>query len=858
MKHKRRNPPALAAWLLKQFFPKYDQLYLAEDFEEIYRNILQEKGFITAWFWSWGQVFISIPRFIFSSIYWRFAMFKNYMKIALRNMLKYKMYSFINIMGLAIGLSCCLLIAVCISFKLSFDNYHKDSDRIYRIGYNTISNSGTQAHLDISYLLAPFLKEKFPQIEKAANIMQHRRFDDFLIRKDGKVFYANNFVKADNEIFDILSIQFIRGNPENALINPGTIVISERMSEKYFGNVDPIGETINVNSNDVIVTGVMANAPVNTIFNYDFIASLKGNEIPDWARSWDIYDAAAYVKFKQNSDLNHTLRQIDIKVNKVKPHKGGERYSYFLIAIKDIHLYFSNKTYLYVFPVIAVLILFIACFNFINLSISSSATRAKEVGIRKVVGAFRKQLIYQFIGESLLITIFAAVTALFIAGMLLSFINNIMNVQFSFSDLVSLKLFMFLLFMIVLTGIIAGCYPAFFLSAFKPVTILKGKFISSKSGGGLRKIMVIGQFAVSIILIIGTIIIYEQFHYMRNTNLGFNKEQKLIIPTTEEANISGIYESLKNEFLNHTQILGASVSYTVPGRMNNWGRVKLLGEVEDKSWQMRFLSIDEDFIENYNIKIVAGEQFIKEMSLDKEKTFIINEAAVRAFGWNSTSNAIGKRMNIWGKDGEIIGVVKDFHVTGLQSEIDPLVINIYPELFKMITLSISAENINETLSFVEDKWKELLPGIPFEYFFLDTDFDRYYRTEEIIGKMLGAFTFIGLSIACLGLFGLAAFTVQQRTKEVGIRKVLGASVESIVLLLGKEFIKWIIIANLIAFPIAYFVMNKWLQNYAYRVSLGIWTFILSGMIALITALITVSYQAFKVANTNPVNSLKYE
>jgi len=370
--------------------------------------------------------------------------------------------------------------------------------------------------------------------------------------------------------------------------------------------------------------------------------------------------------------------------------------------------------------------------------------------------------------------------------------------------------------------------------------------------------MVIAQFTISIILIIGTVIVYKQFHYMRNTNLGFNKEQKLIIPINEEANISGIYKSLKNEFLNHTQISGATVSYKVPGRMNNWGEVKLLGEVGDKRWQMRFLSVDEDFIDNYNIKIVAGEPFKKEMSLDKEKTFIINEGAVRAFGWNSISNAIGKRMNIWGKDGEIIGVVKDFHVTGLQRKIDPLVINIYPQLFEMITLSISDENITETLSFVDGKWRELLPGIPFEYFFLDTDFDRNYRTEEIIGKMLGAFTFIGLLIACLGLFGLAAFTVQQRTKEAGIRKVLGASAGSIVLLIGKEFIKWIIIANLFAFPIAYLVMNKWLQDYAYRISMGVWTFILSGMIALITALITVSYQAFKVANTNPVNSLKYE
>ena len=332
----------------------------------------------------------------------------------------------------------------------------------------------------------------------------------------------------------------------------------------------------------------------------------------------------------------------------------------------------------------------------------------------------------------------------------------------------------------------------------------------------------------------------------------------MIIPTSEETNISGIYESLKNEFLNHTQISGATVSYKVPGRMNNWGRVKLLGEVDDKSWQMRFLSVDEDFIDNYNIKIVAGEQFKKEMSFDKEKTFIINETAVRDFGWDSASKAIGKRLNIWGKEGEIIGIVKDFHVRGLQSEIDPLVINIYPELFKMITLSISAENITETLSFVEDKWQELFPGIPFEYFFLDTDFDRLYRTEEMTGKMLGAFTFIGLLIACLGLFGLAAFNAQQRTKEVGIRKVLGAPVESIVFLLGKEFIKWIIIASLIAFPIAYFAMNKWLQSYAYRISMDIWTFILSSMIALITALITVSYQAFKVANTNPVNSLKYE
>jgi len=787
-------------------------------------------------------------------------MFKNYLKIAFRNIRKYKGYSFINIASLAIGIACCMLIIFHVGFELSYDNYHKDADRIYRIGLDRNLPGEKNICAMVGYPLAAHLKKNLPQVEYAGRIQRR----NVLIKKEDKVFYENNFFYADNDIFNIFTIPFIRGNAEQALINPGTIVISQSMANKYFGEEDPLGRMLTVDSNDFQITGIVKDPPSNTHFKYSFITSLNDSSLPERIRnSWTASMVYTYLKLVPNTNNSDFARMM----NKVlEGHIDSETLNFFLQPVKDIHLHShllaeleppGNPFYLYIFSTIAVLILMIASINFINLSTARSANRAKEIGIRKVVGAVRNQLINQFIGESLFTTILSVITAFLIVDLSLPFFNRLVDIQFTVSDFFKLEIFISLICIILFSGIIAGSYPAIFLSAFKPALILKGKLRLGTKRSTLRKIMVIGQFTISIILVISTIASYKQLRFMKNEKLGFSKEQKLIIPVQRGADISENYETVKSEFLKHFRITGATVSGGIPGRIQTSETYRLFNETEDKGQQMKTLFVDRDFIPEYGIELAAGRLFFKETNSLRETEFLINETAVRALGLHSPQDAIGKRLVGW-EGGKIVGVVKDFHFQGLQQEIRPLVVTNFTWMFSFITLTLSTEEISRTLSFAQDKWKELFPGIPYEYYFLDEDFNRLYRSEEKTGTLIGVFTLIGVLVACFGLFGLASFMAEQRTKEIAIRKVHGARVRDTVSLLIKDFIRWILISNIIAWPIAYFIVNRWLQNFFYRVNLGIGIFIFTGFIVLAIALLTISYQVIKTATTNPVDYLRYE
>jgi putative ABC transport system permease protein len=791
-------------------------------------------------------------------------MFKNYLKIAFRNIVRHKGYSFINIAGLSIGTACCIVILLYIVAELNYDKYHVDKDRIFRVSQVEKTENHTSIDPVTAPPLAPALKANFPEVEIAARILPVNRR---IVKYKDKTFYEGSVMYADQDIFNILTIPFLEGDRENSLNRPGTMVISKRTAEKYFGEESPINKTIQVNNREFEITGVAANSPENTHMKYDLIAALKFEEEPAYLSNWMRHAIYSYIKLAPNVDIERfekKMCRIGDKYAKETFDKMGYTYTFFLQAVPDLHLYPcphgepeppGDPLRLYIFAAVGVLILLIACFNFMNLTTARSASRAKEIGIRKVTGARRIQLIRQFLSESFLMAFLAIFLALILVEISMPFIKNLTGMTFTSKDILRHGMPVLIFGLLLIVGFVSGSYPAFILSRFKPVLTLKGHSYK-KSGCTVRKILVVGQFTISIILIIAALMVKQQLDFMKNRNLGFEKEQKLVLPVRGNASIEKNYESVKNEFLKHHGISTASVSSQVPGQdLSSW-YTKLMGEDDEKSQSIGYLFFDRDFISHFNIKLIAGRDFRK---TDSKEVFIINESALTAFGWNSPEQAVGKQIGTgFRMKGPIVGVTKNFHYQGLQNAVAPLIMAKIPLTFNKIILTVDTENLEETLAFVKKKWQELFPGNPLEYFFLDDNFNRQYRAEEQIGSMMAVFTLLGLFIACLGLFGLAAFMAEQRTKEIGIRKILGSSVPEIVLLLSREFTKWVLLANIIAWPVAYYVVNKWLQHFAYRTPLGIGTLILAAVITLLIAWLTVSYQSIKAATANPVEALRYE
>ncbi len=866
-KEKNKNPPKLAEWILSCVYPDRGHFTSVGDFREEYLEVYQSSGPFRANLWYWMQIAKSIPSYIRNRSHWSIVMIHNYLKIAFRTIKRHKGYSIINITGLALGMACCLMILMHLSFELSYDTYHKDVDRIYRIGIDITTPTFEMTSVQISFLMAPFLKDNFPQVESVTRIWPGR---PRLIQKGDSIFYENNFIRADNNIFDVITIPFIHGNAKSALTQPGSLVITESMSRKYFGNENPFGTTLQVDGEELLITGVIADQPPNTHLKFEFIAPISMNEVPDYMQeSWDVCNFFTYIKFRLNANLEETLRQIEAGANKNRNLGRNDKYTYFLQPIRDIHLHShftgeleppGNPTYFLIFGVIAGLILAIASINFINLSTARAAIRAREVGMRKTVGAARSQLIVQFIGESMFTTLLAVILACVIVLVSLPLYSYLVEIPYTVSSLVHLDFTLVLVGIILFTGLVAGSYPAFFLSAFSPVTVLKGRGISGSKRNGLRRFMVVVQFTASLILVTGTIVIYHQIEYMKNKHLGFEKEQKVIIPVRGGTIIQRNPENVKSEFRQHSGILGATVSSGFPGGVRSFCNTRLGREASEEGRSMHFLFVDSDFLDEYGIELAAGRAFQKKTVLDKNYEIVINETALSKFGFHDPKEIFGKKINsCWRGQGEIVGVVKDFHFYGLQSEIGPMIlINTDPSYFRYITLTLSTYEIGQTLSFIKKTWKEIFHDIPLDYFFLDTYFDRFYRHEEKVAALVSVFSILAISIACLGILGLASNTTQQRTKEIGIRKVLGASASRIVSLLTGEFVRWILFANIIAWPIAYYVLNRWLAGFAYRIEFSAWFLLIPCALSLGLAALTVSYHTIKAAVANPADSLRYE
>jgi putative ABC transport system permease protein len=873
MKRKKSHPPRIAGWILKHIAGYEENFALIGDFDEEYQQIARARGTFSARLWFWRQCVRSLPVFVKDSVYWRVIMFKNYLKIAFRSLKKHKGYSFINISGLAIGMAVCVLISMWILNELSYDKFHEKSDRICRITMD-IEIGGT-LHTPVSLTAAgPALVEDFAEVITAARIDRPRRVS---IKHEDKTYEEAGVGFAENAIFEILSFPFVSGDPKTALEAPHSVVITESMAEKYFGDEAPLGKILRFNNEaDFSVTGVIKDIPPNSHFRFNMLRSFQtliaeGDVRDDMWFDIRFYTYLLLDEFTDPEQLEQKLPGfIDKHIGEAMKATGGSA-KLFLQPLKKIHLYSdferdisanSDITYVYLFSAIAIFILLIAGINFVNLSTARSATRAQEVGMRKTLGAIRSRLIGQFLGESMIHSLLAMGLAIVFIKLSLSYFNSVFDNELALDFFRTPWLLALFLGMAVIVGVFAGSYPAFVLSSFPPVHVLKGLLKAGGSHSRLRKILVVFQFSISIALIAATIVVYKQITFMKTKELGFNKEHVVIIPGMSES-LRKSYRSIRSELLSLSGVVDVGASDLVPSRGHLVAPFLPEGFADDQVLAMDYLDVDAHYIPTMDIAIAAGRNFSEDLATDPDESVLINETAAKKIGWEEP---VGKRFVFRpppNSGGEVfyvsvIGVVKDFHMQSLREKIEPLIIFYDYDSLLTLSIRIAPDNIPHTMGLIEKKWKELEPDRPFQYLFLDDSFDSQYRQEERLRTITFYFSFLAVLIGCLGLFGMASFTAEQRTKEIGIRKVLGASVPGIIRLLAKEFMLLVILANLIALPVAYFAMNRWLQGFAYRMDIHAWVFVLSAALSLTIALVTVSYQAVRAALANPVDSLRYE
>ncbi len=856
---RRISPPKFAAWILERMLDPRVQYSGIGDFEERFNAIARQKGLFQARMFYWIQIVILIPSFIKNLINWSGEMIINYLKIAFRNIRRHKGYSFINIAGLAIGMAICILILLWVQDEINFDRFHENAENIYRV--NMIDARFGVVWPIVSIPVGPGIKQEFPDVIDSTRV---RSFSGLVTREEKK--YDEVGAYADPSFFEIFSFPFVKGDSKTALSAPSSIVISQEMARKFFSEENPLGKNLKLNNAlDLTVTGIIKDMPQNSHINFDFLVPFDIFEKNDREPShWGRFQVTTYVVLQDGAPFEELENKI---AGLLQQHNVGEGPKLGLEPITRIHLYARDGggdiRYVYVFSIIAVFILVIACINFMNLTTARSSTRAKEVGMRKVTGAQRADLIKQFMGESVLFSFMALVLATILVILLLPAFNKLASKQLVLISLGNWSIVVGFVAIALFTGLLAGSYPALFLSSFKPVNILTGSLIPVTGGTKktvFRKALVVLQFSISIFLIISTFVIFKQLHFIRNRNLGYQKEHVISLPLRGTA--AQQYEAFKSELLQDSRILHVAAASEVPILIYylhmgyDWE-----GKDPEKESRMNELLVDHDFIETMNMTVVQGRGFSKDYATDTSEAYIVNEAAVKAM---EIASPVGKRFfaptHSGMREGTIIGVVKDFHFRPLHDEIDPLVMFIAPNKFRYLCIRVKSDisDLPGTLGYIENIWQKFAPNFPFTYGFLDETFDRLYRSEQKTGSVFSYFTYLAIFISCLGLFGLAAQMTEMRTKEIGIRKVLGASVSGITLLLSKDFMIWVVVANVVAWPTAYFAMNKWLQNFAYRTSIGIDVFFMSGLLAFVVALITVSFQSIKAAIADPVDSLRYE
>ena len=816
-------------------------------------------------------------------------MFKNYLKIAWRNLQKSKIFSFINIFGLAVGLTCCMLIAVYLIHETSYDKYHKNVDHLFQLGTTFVKDGKDERTPNTPAPMATTMKEEFPEISEASRIMMLFADDKTLLQyKQGndapKSFYETKGYLADANFFKLFTYNFIEGDPVTAVTEPNTIVLSSEIAKKIFGDQPALNKVLHLNSStngefDYRVTGVFKPIDKPSQIDARFFISIPGGNMEQFIkRQTDMVSNNMFYTFfllKPGTDWKKLESKfpafVDKYMRKTLSAAGFDKRQ-FLIPVKEMHLHagMSNDispvgsvTYLYILASIALFTLLIACINFMNLSTARSSKRSAEVGVRKVLGAEKKSLIAQFLGESILMSLVAFIIALGITKLLLPAFSEVSGKSLSL-NLIQQGLIVAGFFVLaIIAGILAGSYPAFYLSSFQPVKVLKGKFSNSFSAVALRKGLVIFQFIISVVLIIASLVILHQMNYMRSKDLGFAKEQQIIIPMRSSA-AKAIYASLKNDVQNNPQVVNTGATLYYPGIVNPsdmlvYKEGKTINDAKDvhTNW------VDESFLQTLGISPLAGRLFSKEFPADTNFTIILNQEAIKQIGFANAQEAIGRKVHLDWRDQHyswtIIGVVKDFHFQDLHVPIAPygFQLNNSPS-YNYLVVHAKTGNIPVLLKSIESSWHKLNPNEPFEYSFLDKDFQKNYEAEDRLSAIVAYFTIVAILISCLGLFGLATFSMEQRIKEIGVRKVLGASVGAIVTLLSKDFLKLVFVSIIIASPIAWWVMNKWLQDFAYRTNISWWVFAITAVLAIVIAILTVSFQALKAAVTNPVKNLRTE
>ncbi|HYE56512.1 MAG TPA: ABC transporter permease [Chitinophagaceae bacterium] len=813
-------------------------------------------------------------------------MIKTYIKLAFRSLVKNKVFSFINVFGLAIGLTSCLLISMYIYQELSYDTQHKLGDRLYQVGTISIQQGKESRYATTPYPLAATMQQVYPEVENFARLMKAFQDDKTLLqytdKNEVRSFYETQAYFADSSFFRMFTYQFSEGDPQTALSAPNAVVISDEIAKKMFGREPALNKTIHINSTtngafDFVVTGVFVPSKTPSHIDARLFMSMQSGEVGPWVRS--INDMVnnnlfySYLLLKPGTDP----KQLEAKFSTfVKTYMAadlkaqGRGRKQFLVPVKDIHLHANTEgnvtpggsvNYLYILVSIALVTLLIACVNFMNLSTARSSKRAVEIGVRKVLGAEKNSLVRQFLWEAILLSLVSFVISLVFSLMLAPLFSSVTGKEFSFSNDQYLYLLIGFLLVTVVAGLIAGLYPAFYLSAFKPVKVLKGKFSNSLAAISFRKVLVVFQFAISVALMVASTTITNQMNYLRNVDLGFEKEQQVVIPL-RTSTAKNMYASFRNELRSNTAVTNAGASIYYPGIENvtDWLLYKQ-GTAPDQTRTVYINRIDDNYLQTLGIKPVAGRLFSPEFPADSNNRIILNEQAVKNFNFASPADAIGKNIAAnWGGEEvlfNIVGIVKDFHFKDLHNNIESYGFLLSPSrTYNYLIAHVKGGNIRNTLSSMQAAWTKLNPHEPFEYSFLDQDFQKNYMAEDRLATIIRYFTIIAIFISCLGLFGLTTFSVEQRTKEIGIRKVLGASTAGIISLLSKDFLKLVLISFLVASPLAWYFVNKWLQGFAYKAPFTIWILLAAWVMSLLIAFFTIGIQAAKVAWTNPVKSLR--
>jgi len=772
----------------------------------------------------------------------------SHLKILLRNIVIQKGYSLINILGLAIGIAVCSLIFLWVYDELGYDNYHENLDNIYQVLLNIEGNWSESSN----WALAPTLKQDYPEIEKASRYA----FRNVLLKYENNNFYESGAL-VDKDFLDIFTYPFIDGNPRTALSADNSIIITESTAKKYFGSEDPMDKALTLNNAlDLTVTGIIADLPSNSSFRFNFLAPVRlfGEErINSWA-----VESSSYLLLKENTSVPDFIDKISGVVMKYDT-RTNQKVEVSLGPYKEKHLYSPAGTdpvlYVYLFSVIAIFILLIACINFMNLTTARAGKRAREIGMRKVVGATKKNLIIQFFGESIILSFIALLIAILLIELFLPAFNSLSGKQLALNLTGNLSHVIGLLLITVATGLLSGSYPALVLSSFKPVIVLKSSAGSGSYRSIFRKVLVVGQFVATTVLIIGSFVIYKQLSYIKNKDLGFNRDRIVVIPLNRPLRES--IEPFKNEIKNHPGIINVTCATNIPTNVGNINPVYWEGQTSDNYKTINWVAVDYDYFDTFEMTFAEGRGFSREYATDLHN-YVVNEEIAGLMGFETT---VGKMFSIWDNEGRIIGVVKNFHSRSLHNEIAPIVFTIDPNWnwsLAYVFAKIKPDDVTGTLDYLKGIAANFAPGYPFDYSFLDEHFDRQYRGDRQIGTIFKYFSYIAIFISCLGLFGLTTYMAGQRTKEIGIRKILGATKSYIMILLLKEFLLLIIIANIIAWPIAYLVTKKLMASYAYQTEITIWLFCAASVLTLFLTVLTIGFRTLKAAHSNPVDSLRYE